>query len=106
MANKKYQSDALEAVHKMMESAHRVGAIDKTTMRDFDTACLAPIRPLSPSDIKELREREKASQKVFASHLNVPVTLVSQWERGERKPSGPAQKLLSLVDRKGLSSIA
>jgi putative transcriptional regulator len=36
----------------------------------------------------------------------VPVTLVSQWERGEKKPSGPSLKLLSLVKHKGLETIA
>jgi putative transcriptional regulator len=34
------------------------------------------------------------------------VTLVSQWERGEKKPSGPSLKLLSLVKHKGLKTIA
>jgi putative transcriptional regulator len=38
--------------------------------------------------------------------LNVPTTLVSQWERGEKRPSGPSLKLLSLVKHKGLDAIA
>ena len=50
--------------------------------------------------------REKASQAVFARHLNVPVSLVSQWERGEKRPSGSALKLLALVKKKGLAAIA
>jgi putative transcriptional regulator len=31
---------------------------------------------------------------------------VSQWERGEKKPAGTSLKLLSLVEKKGLSAIA
>jgi putative transcriptional regulator len=46
------------------------------------------------------------SQSVFARYLNVPSSLVSQWERGERRPTGTAVKLLSLVKRKGLEAIA
>lgn len=46
------------------------------------------------------------SQAVFARHLNVTVGLVSQWERGEKRPRGASLKLLSLVQRKGLDAIA
>ena len=49
---------------------------------------------------------EGVSQAVFASFLNVKTKLVSEWERGEKKPSGPSLKLLSLVKSKGLESIA
>jgi putative transcriptional regulator len=31
---------------------------------------------------------------------------VSQWERGEKHPSGPSLKLLSLVEKNGLEAIA
>ena len=43
----------------------------------------------NPSTLSRGTRREKASQAVFARHLNVPVSLVSQWERGEKRPSGP-----------------
>jgi DNA-binding transcriptional regulator YiaG len=35
-----YRSDAFAAVHESMEALHRVGAISKVTMREFDEACL------------------------------------------------------------------
>ncbi len=53
-----------------------------------------------------MREREGVSQAVFAQHLNVKTKLVSEWERGEKRPSGPSLKLLSLVKAKGLDAIA
>src|SRR5579884_3994233 len=87
---KKYRSDAMAAVHETMEALHRVGAINKQTMRKFDEACLTPVQPLSPKQIKALREREHVSQTVFANYLNVTPNLVSKWERGEKRPSGPA----------------
>jgi putative transcriptional regulator len=31
---------------------------------------------------------------------------VQKWEIGEKKPSGPALKLLALVERKGLKILA
>jgi len=43
------------------------------------------------------------SQAVFARHLNVTKGLISQGERGEKKPVGASLKLLR---EKGLDAIA
>jgi len=104
--NKKYRSDAMAAIHETMAALHDAGAIDKQTMRGFDEACLTPIRPLKPKEIKAIREREHVSQTVFATYLNVTSSLVSKWERGEKKPSGASLKLLSLVEKNGLAAVA
>ena len=104
--SKKYRSDAMASIHETMEALHKVGAIDKQTMRRFDQACLTPVRPLTPRQIKAIRERECVSQTVFANYLNVTPNLVSKWERGEKRPSGPALKLLSLVERRGIAAVA
>lgn len=80
--------------------------MDKRTMRKFDELCLTPVKPLQPEEIRALRQRERASQAVFARHLNVTTGLVSQWERGEKHPKGASLKLLSLVAKNGLEAIA
>lgn len=103
---KTWRSDALAAIHETASDLHDAGAMDKRTMWHFDELCLTPVEPLAPEDIRALREREKVSQAVLARHLNVTTGLVSQWERGEKKPAGPSLKLLSLVRDKGLSAIA
>jgi len=41
---KTYKSKALAALHENVTDLHRVGGIDKKTMRKFDAACLAPAR--------------------------------------------------------------
>jgi putative transcriptional regulator len=103
---KKYRSDALAAVHETMEALHDVGAIDKQTLREFDESCLTPIPVMSPDDIRALRLREHISQPVFARYLNVSKNLVSDWERGVKKPGGPALRLLTVIQEKGLRAIA
>ena len=40
--SKKFRSDAMAAVHEAMAALHKVGVIDKQTMRRFDDACLTP----------------------------------------------------------------
>ena len=103
---KNYRSEGLASVHEMIEGLHDVGAIDKRTMREFDEACLSPVEDLAPDDIKAIREREHVSQPVFARYLNVSKNLVSDWERGTKRPGGPALRLLTLVKNKGLQQIA
>jgi putative transcriptional regulator len=52
-----------------------------------------------------VRERAGVSQAVLAGFLNVAVNTVSQWERGERKPTGAALKLLHVVKRNGIEAL-
>ena len=103
---KRYRSRVMAAIHETAEDLHAAGVMDKQTMRKFDDACLTPVRPLSPEEIRALREREGASQAVFARYLNVTTGLVSQWERGEKRPQGASLKLLSLVEKNGLRAVA
>ncbi|HEY4174696.1 MAG TPA: DNA-binding transcriptional regulator [Rhodopila sp.] len=103
---KQYRSDAMASIHETAEGLHAADVMDKQTMRKFDEACLTPVYPLSPEEIRALREREGASQAVFARYLNVTTGLVSQWERGEKHPRGASLKLLSLVARNGLTTVA
>lgn len=102
---KSYASSIMAAVHETAEGLHNIGLVDKATMREFDESCLAPLVPLEPQEIKALREREHASQAVFARYLGIATATVGQWERGLRKPDGPALRLLSLIERYGLAYI-
>ena len=102
----KYRSEAFAAIHETMEGLHEVGAIDKQTMREFDEACLTPVQVLAPEEIRQIRQREQISQPLFARYLNVSKNLVSDWERGVRKPGGPALRLLTVIQKKGLVAIA
>lgn len=101
-----YKSGAFEAIHESASALHEIGVIDKTTMKGFDDACLTPIEDLNPDDIKAIREGENLSQSVFAHYLNVSKNQVSEWERGKKKPSGTAVKLLTLVKNKGIEAIS
>ena len=100
----KYKSDAYAAIHETMDALHQVGAISKKTMKDFDKTCLEPVF-ITSAEIRALREREKVSQPIFAMYLNVTRNIISDWERGVKKPGGPALRLLSIVQKKGLDSL-
>jgi len=105
-SRKKYRSSVFSSIHETAKSVHQAGLMDKQTMRRFDVMSLTPIRPLNAKQIRKLRQRERASQAVFARYLNVTTGLVSQWERGEKRPRGASLKLLTLVAKKGLEAVA
>ena len=103
---KQYKSDALAAAHETALGLSEAGVVAKRTMRVFDDLCLTPVEDMTPEEIREIRMRENASQAVFARYLNVTTSLVSQWERGEKRPRGASLKLLTLVAKNGLDAVA
>jgi len=102
MANKRLRAELLETARGLYD----LGVLDAETLRDFDAAQLPPLRLYDAAEIKRLRLRAKASQAVFAAYLNTSVSTVQKWEIGDKKPSGPALKLLNMVERKGLKALA
>jgi putative transcriptional regulator len=106
MTKTSYRNSRLEALHKTGAALASVGALDKATMRDLDAFCLTKVEEMTGEEIQALREREHVSQAIFAHHLNVRTKLVSDWERGVKRPSGPSLKLLALVRARGLDAIA
>lgn len=103
---KQYASRTAAVVHETVEGLYAIGLVDKQTMRRFDESCLTSVKPMSAAEIRALREREGASQAVFARYLNVSPGVVSQWERGEKRPAGASLKLLSLVRKNGLAAVS
>jgi putative transcriptional regulator len=80
--------------------------MNKQTLREFDALCLPPVKVFNAREIKTLRERNRASQPVFAAYLNTSESTVQKWERGDKRPSGASLKLLNLVAEKGLEVLA
>ena len=98
-------SRILEAVHETAADLHRLGFIDQRKMRQYDALCLAPIPEYDGEKIRSLRDHYQLSQTVLASLLNTSPSAVRQWERGDKHPSGPSQKLFNLLERKGLEAL-
>jgi putative transcriptional regulator len=101
-AKTKYKSDLSEAVHTSAAMLLKVGALDKTTMRDFDARHLSVAAYIDPAHIKKLREANNVSQPVFARYLNTSESTIEKWETGAKRPSGMALKLLMVVQKYGL----
>ena len=103
---RKKKSAILEAVHETAQGLYKAGVMDLVTMREFDRLCLPAIEPLEPIEIKQIRESANVSQAVFAAILNTSLSTVQKWEIGQKRPAGTALKLLHLVKKGGLDSVA
>jgi putative transcriptional regulator len=105
MATKRRKSRILDEMHDTARGMHRAGLISKRRMAEFDALRNLGVDEMPPRKIRSLREKAHVSQAVFAAVLNTSVSTVQKWEIGDKKPSGPSLKLLSLIERKGLEAV-
>jgi putative transcriptional regulator len=99
------KSTILESVYEAAKDMHDIGLMDTVTMHEFESICKHQVQELGPTKIKQIRFKEKVSQPIFAWYLNVQPTTVKKWETGENTPSGPALRLLNVVQAHGLEYI-
>jgi putative transcriptional regulator len=92
------EDEVLATAHALGAALHRVGAVDAATMRDLDALCLPPRPEYGSAEVRRIRTAARMSQPVFARLLGVDKSAVAQWERGAKRPSGPAARLLEVLD--------
>lgn len=56
-------------------------------------------KPLTPSQIRAIRQSFKVSQAVFARIINVSQNTVESWEQGVRHPREATLKLLTIAHK-------
>lgn len=110
MTKKTKPSRLSEAILETAGDLRRLGLMDdatheKITLRHIGEKAAVTAAPITGAEIREIREKARLSQAVFAHYLNLTVGYVSQLERGAKRPSGPALVLLNLVRRKGMEAI-
>lgn len=64
--NMKPRSEALGAIHETMGALHQIGAVDRETMNDIESACLIDAMP------------SLLSEQQAADYLNVSVAFIRQ----------------------------
>ena len=100
-ANKK--SRIIEEMYETAQGMYASGVINKRRFEEHKALYAASQTPeYSSESVKELRSRLNVSQSVLAALINTSVAAVRAWESGAKKPGGPSNKLLQLLDTKGL----
>ena len=57
-----------------------------------------PVHKYTNQDIKRIRNDAGMTQAVFASYMGVSVKTVEAWELGRTHPTGPAYRLIGILD--------
>ena len=57
----------------------------------------AIVHEFTPVDVKNIRSQVGMSQTEFASAFGISVSTLRHWERGDRRPRGPALVLLNVI---------
>ena len=110
MTKEKKLSKLSEAILEMAWHQHRIGIMDdatysKITVRHLGQKAKSMAAPISPREIRAIRDRAKLSQAALASMLNMTAGYLSQLERGVKQPKGPSLALLNVIRRKGIEAI-
>ena len=74
----------------------------KATVAKLEELDIPEVRSFTPKEIRQIREKVRASQGVFAALLNVNPSTVQKWEQGKVKPQNAALRLLSIIDSQGI----
>jgi putative transcriptional regulator len=88
-----------DLVRSVEEVRDRIAAGRKHTLKVTRIKSPRPAPEVSAHDVERLRSRLRVSQATFAAMLNVPTVTAISWEKGRRKPSGAALRLLQIASK-------
>jgi len=97
MKTKEILFNAEDLVSSVEEVRDRLLQNRRHTLKAFRVKRPKPAPELSPKDVERLRSKLRVSQATFAAMLNVPTVTAISWEKGRRKPSGAALRLLQIA---------
>lgn len=97
MKKKPIRFDAEALIRSVEAVRDGVTGRRKLAFRTATVKLPPPAPPVAAADIARLRARLRLSQPVFAALLNVATVTAVSWEKGRRKPSGAALRLLQIA---------
>ena len=85
--------DLCEGLQEAIDYEKGIGKAKKTAF------VITPVTKYSNSQIKSIRNKAGMTQTVFANYMGVSKKTVEAWELGRTHPTGPACRLLSILDK-------
>lgn len=106
----KKRSNLTEALLETAEGMHRVGmlsdeAYEKITVRHLGPDVVPSAEPMTPEEIRRVREQAHLSQAALAKYTNLTTGYISQLERGTKKATGSTLAILNVIRRKGIEAV-
>ena len=102
MIKQKNNSKILDMVEEELLATNKIKDNSKLLKKFYELKYPQP-HHYQAKDIVRIRRKLKISQSVFAHLLNANVSTVQKWERGAREPSGTVDRLLQILEKKGLN---
>lgn len=102
MIKRKNNSKVLDMVEEELLETNKIKDNSKLLKKFYELKYPQP-HHYQAKDIVRIRRKLKISQAVFAHLLNANVSTVQKWERGAREPNGIVDRLLQILERKGLN---
>lgn len=65
-----------------------------------DNGTTTQIVEIEVGEITSIRRKVGLTQAAFAKRIGISVATLRNWEQGRRSPSGPARKLLDILNRR------
>ena len=93
-----------KSITNTVKDLNKSGLVDDITMRNIEKLCLPDVKEYTPEKIASIRKKFRLSQAALASIFNVSPSTVQKWEQGNKKPTGASQKLLDIIERKGIEA--
>jgi putative transcriptional regulator len=97
MKTKDIEFNADDLVDSVEAFAHHLAGKQKLTLRTVTRPLPPRVKSLTPSQVRSIRKKLNVSQPVFAAMMNIPTVTAVSWERGRRKPTGAALRLLDIA---------
>jgi putative transcriptional regulator len=97
MKTKDIEFNADDLVDSVEAFARHLTGRQKLTLRTVARPLPPRVKSLTPSQVRSIRKKLNVSQPVFAAMMNIPTVTAVSWERGRRKPTGAALRLLDIA---------
>ncbi|ERT10326.1 helix-turn-helix domain-containing protein [Photorhabdus temperata] len=102
-------SNKLNNMLELVKKLHAVNAAPESLVNDLKKAVntrkindkIKAVTMMTGAEIKQLRVQYGMSQAMLALALGMSKESVSKWEREEKKPSGPALRMLRILEQRG-----
>lgn len=69
------------------------------------TYCISPVEEYTNAEIRRIRMKAGMTQTVLANYMGVSKKTIEAWECGRTHPTGPACRLLSILDSEKNASL-
>lgn len=103
-------SKLTEALLETVDDMYDAGLMSNDTHQKITVRHLGPDAPLSaepitPEEIRRVRERAHLSQAALAKYTNLTTGYISQLERGTKKATGSTLAILNVIRHKGIEAV-